>query len=221
MSWNIQIDASIKTTLPDTRLGILTSGVTSGSSSGELQQALKQAAGDWQDLSFTDIRNNTVITDTRQAYKVLGADPNRYRPAAEALLRRIIKKKKLYHINAIVDTINWLVVKTAYSIGGFDTAGINGEIRFVKAPSGITYEAIGRGNLNITNLPALKDSNGYFGTPTSDSLKTAINENTTEILLVFYAFYQNPELPKALELASDLIKKYANAVHPEIEIIPD
>ena len=38
-----------------------------------------------------DINKWTPIFATRQAYKRLGKDPNRYRPSAEALRRRILR----------------------------------------------------------------------------------------------------------------------------------
>ena len=43
------------------------------------------------------------IRATRQAYKKLGKDPNRYRPSAEALRRRILRGLPLYRIDTLVD----------------------------------------------------------------------------------------------------------------------
>ena len=74
-----------------------------------------------------DINKRETINATRQAYKALGKDPNRYRPSAEALCRRIIKEKSLYKINTLVDLINLISIKTGYSIGGFDEDKISGD----------------------------------------------------------------------------------------------
>src|SRR3990172_617083 len=40
----------------------------------------------------------------RDLYKAIGVDPTRWRPASEALMRRIIKGKPLYRINSLVDS---------------------------------------------------------------------------------------------------------------------
>ena len=52
-----------------------------------------------------DINKIKTINATRNVYKSLGKEPNRYRPSAEALCRRIIKEKSLYKINTLVDQI--------------------------------------------------------------------------------------------------------------------
>ena len=46
-----------------------------------------------------DINKFAPIFATRNTYKKLGKDPNRYRPSAEALRRRILKNLELYKIN--------------------------------------------------------------------------------------------------------------------------
>ena len=53
-----------------------------------------------------DINKWTPIFATRQAYKRLGKDPNRYRPSAEALRRRILRGLPLYKIDTLVDIVN-------------------------------------------------------------------------------------------------------------------
>ena len=50
-----------------------------------------------------DINKWTPIFATRQAYKRLGKDPNRYRPSAEALRRRILRGLPLYKIDTLVN----------------------------------------------------------------------------------------------------------------------
>ena len=49
---------------------------------------------------------------SRDAYKSFGKDPSRYRPSAEALLRRVLSGKGLYHVNNVVDCLNLISVKT-------------------------------------------------------------------------------------------------------------
>jgi DNA/RNA-binding domain of Phe-tRNA-synthetase-like protein len=73
------------------------------------------------------------------------------------------------------------------------------------------YEAIGRGQLNIENLPVFRDELGPFGSPTSDSVRTRINDQTQEILLVFLDFESLPSLGQALDRSEELLKRYTHA----------
>ena len=67
-----------------------------------------------------DIRKINAVEDTRAAYKLLGNNPSKYRNAAEAMLRRIIKQKGLYQINNIVDISNFVMLETGQPIHMYD-----------------------------------------------------------------------------------------------------
>ena len=157
-----------------------------------------------------DIANIPPNHETREAYKMCGKDPTRYRPSSEALLRRVINGKGLYHVNNVVDTLNLVSVVSGYSIGGFDMEKIKGEIRLDIGDTA-AYEAIGRGELNIENMPALRDDLGFFGTPTSDSTRTMVRDSTKKFLMVFYDFLGDEVIDDTIELTADLLIKYAKS----------
>ena len=71
-----------------------------------------------------------------QAYKRLGKDPNRYRPSAEALRRRILRGLPLYKIDTLVDIVNLVSIRSGYSIGGFDADKIVGGLELVSEKRG-------------------------------------------------------------------------------------
>ena len=52
-----------------------------------------------------------TVKATKNAYRTLGKDPNRYRPAAESLMRRIANGKGLYQISNVVDVLNYISIK--------------------------------------------------------------------------------------------------------------
>ena len=52
-------------------------------------------------LTTESIKQLSAIEATRRVYKVCGKDPSRYRPAAEALIRRMLQGKELYCIRLI------------------------------------------------------------------------------------------------------------------------
>ena len=107
-----------------------------------------------------DINKFPPIQATRQAYKRLGKDPNRYRPSAEALRRRILRELPLYKIDTLVDIINLLSIQSGYSIGGFDAGKIDGNLVLGVGREGEIYHGIGRGELNIAGLPVYRDNQG-------------------------------------------------------------
>lgn len=184
----------------------------------------------WHDIkSFTnDFMKNTKVRDinkftpilaTRNVYKKLGKDPNRYRPSAEALRRRILKGNELYKINTLVDAINLISLKTGYSVGGFDADLIQGDLELGVGQKDEKFEAIARGFLNIENLPVYRDSIGGIGTPTSDEERTKIGLDTNKLLMLLNAYSGKKNLDEAIEYANDVLKKYVEAKKIKVRVI--
>ncbi|MFA5650398.1 MAG: phenylalanine--tRNA ligase beta subunit-related protein [Proteiniphilum sp.] len=187
-------------------------------------------AGLWEEIdAFTarfssgtkmeDIKKRPAIHATREVYKKLGKDPNRYRPAGEALCRRVLKGQPLYRIDTLVDLINLVSLKTGYSIGGFDDDKIEGGLILGVGKAGERFEAIGRGLLNIEGLPVYRDDMGGIGTPTSDEERTKITANTTRLLMLVNGYSGKEGLEEAADYATRLLQKYANAKNTQVRIM--
>jgi len=157
-----------------------------------------------------------TIQATRQAYKAFGKDPNRYRPSAEALCRRILKGMELYRINTLVDLINLVSIRTGYSIGGFDEDKIVGDVTLTVGTADDVFEGIGRGLLNIEGLPVYKDSVGGIGTPTSDNERTKLSQETTRLFMIINGYSGKVGLQEAIDYSVQLLDKYANATGVEV-----
>ena len=165
---------------------------------------------------MADINKRPAILATRQAYKALGKDPNRYRPSSEALCRRIVKGMDLYQIDTAVDLINLVSLKSGYSIGGFDTDAIVGDLTLGVGEADEKFEAIGRGLLNIEGLPVYRDSIGGIGTPTSDEERTKITAATTKLLMIINAYSGEKGLRETVDDSIHLLKKHLDAQNIEI-----
>jgi DNA/RNA-binding domain of Phe-tRNA-synthetase-like protein len=159
-----------------------------------------------------------AVAATRSAYKALGKDPSRYRPAAEALLRRIAQGKGLYRINAVVDASNLVSIATGFSIGAYDLETIAPPVLFRVGKAGESYEGIGKGPLNLESLPLFADARGPFGSPTSDSERTMIKSGTRRLLMILIGFAPTPVLPDRLELATQALRAHAGACGIEASI---
>lgn len=156
------------------------------------------------------INKRPEIAATRKAYKLLGKDPNRYRPSAEALCRRIVRGIPLYQVDTLVDLINLISIRSGYSIGGFDADKIQGDVTLGVGTSADEFEAIGRGLLNVEGLPLYRDEKGGIGTPTSDNERTKISADTTHLLMLINGYSGENGLAETVTYASDLLKKYAS-----------
>lgn len=135
------------------------------------------------------IKQISGIDATRRVYKACGKDPSRYRPAAEALMRRIIQGKPLYRIDTLVDLVNLASIAYGYSIGGFDAGRFEGDtLTLGIGREGEPYEGIGRGMLNIAGLPVYRDAVGGVGTPTSDNERTKMTMETRHVLVLINGY---------------------------------
>jgi len=213
----ITITNKIREACPKLVLGIVRCEVINSETSIELRKEM-----DEEILRFSasylldDINKRPEIEATRRIYKTLGKDPNRYRPSAEALCRRIIRGIPIYKVNTLVDIINLVSIRSGFSIGGFDIAKINGNIVLGVGTKEDEFEAIGRGLLNVEGLPLFRDTLGGIGTPTSDNERTKIVDTTTELLLVLNGYSGKAGLVEAVDDVNRLLSKYAGLKHYDI-----
>jgi DNA/RNA-binding domain of Phe-tRNA-synthetase-like protein len=193
------------------RLGLLDGRVVVKTSTDEfgclVQTTIPQIAISYK---LEEVNKNENISATRTAYRLAGADPNRYRPSADALVRRIVKGIEISLINNVVDSLNFVSYSDGFSISGFDMDKIAGEISMGIGRKDEIYHGIGRNILNISGLPVLRDKAGAFGTPTSDSERTMITCNTSHILLIFYDFGLNAKLGTSLEKLKQLLIRFCS-----------
>ena len=213
----ITITNKILEACPKLILGIVRCEVSNSETSIELREEMEEEI-----LRFSasylleDINKRPEIEATRRIYKALGKDPNRYRPSAEALCRRIIRGIPIYKVNTLVDIINMVSIRSGFSIGAFDTAKIQGNIILGVGTKEDEFEAIGRGLLNVEGLPLYRDAIGGIGTPTSDNERTKIVDDTTELLLILNGFSGEAGLLEAINHAIQLLRKYAGLKQYEI-----
>ena len=164
-------------------------------------------------LTTETLKEIPSIAATRRVYRACGKDPSRYRPAAEALIRRMLKGKELYQIDTLVDLINVASIAYGYSIGGFDADKFIGDtLRLGVGREGEPYEGIGRGMINIAGLPVYRDAEGGVGTPTSDNERTKIDLNTRHLVVLINGYDGNEErVRQNAEYIQQLIVKYCQS----------
>ena len=166
-----------------------------------------------RELTTESLKELSSIAATRHVYKACGKDPSRYRPASEALIRRMLQGKALYQCNTLVDLVNLASIAFGYSIGGFDADKFQGDtLTLGIGREGEPYEGIGRGQINIHGLPVYRDDMGGVGTPTSDNERTKISESTSHLLVLINGYDGDERrVRENAEYIQSLLRKYAQS----------
>lgn len=218
---NIKFEDVIREKAPSLTVAVLTADIKNNSTPDALWNDLTTIAGRIKDSYEMEMVNkHPAIAATRQAYKAFGKEPNRYRPSAEALMRRAVKGLDLYRSTSVVDLINLSSLITGHSIGAFDLDKIDGDtITLGVGREGEPYQAIGRGILNIAGMPVWRDGTGGFGTPTSDNERTKLSPDTLRLLVTVNCYGNEPDAETSVAVIVDLLEKYAEAKNINVEIL--
>lgn len=207
----ITISDNIQNSCPDLKLAVISCEVRNPETSNELWNEMEvEVQRILSKYTLEEINKRPEIAATRKAYKTLGKDPNRYRPSAEALCRRIVRGIPIYKVSTLVDIINVVSIRSGFSIGGFDVDKIQGNIELGVGTDEDTFEAIGRGILNVEGLPLYRDAAGGIGTPTSDHERTKISADTSKLLMIINGYSGKNGLEEAVNHTHDLLQKYAD-----------
>jgi len=207
----IQIDPELQKITPSFKIGVLIADVvvTKNHTMDNLIQEFEQKLP--KEYSIEDVVNIPIIKDGRDAYKKYGKDPSRYRLAVESLYRRIVKGNTLYRINNVVDLGNVLSLQTKKSIAVLDYNQIQGDVIVRLGTEMDNYEGIGRGKINIAQIPLYEDNIGPFGSTTSDTERTKITNKTTRILILIISFSGMIKMEEELIYARRIYEEHASA----------
>ena len=208
---NIVIDESIKSVMPACRLGyVVVNDIIVRGTPPALAQEFGQLQAEVEKIYKLDILKTVPrIIAVRSMYKKLDFDPTRYRPASEALVRRVLRNKGVYVVNSAVDVNNFCSMKFLMPFGLYDIDKINGNIMYQLASAG-SYINIAGKEVSAQGKPFLVDQDGVFGNPTSDSRRSIVTLATKNILSVVYADeeIQDVALQEILDFTADMLVRY-------------
>jgi DNA/RNA-binding domain of Phe-tRNA-synthetase-like protein len=93
--------------------------------------------------TLDQLREHPVFRAYRDFFWRVGVDPTKTRPAAEALIRRVLRGRPLPKINTLVDAYNLASIETTIPLAAFDEDGLIGELLMREATSGEDFLGIG------------------------------------------------------------------------------
>ena len=133
---------------PTIRAGVVHAA---GLSNGPSPAALKDGFLAQQSASRSALEGRTLsavpsIAAWRRAFSSFGVKPTQYRNAAEALLRRLVKRGDIPSINLLVDIANLVAIRYALPVAAFDQTQVTGAttVRFADGSERFTDLGSGR-----------------------------------------------------------------------------
>jgi len=137
---------------------------------------------------FTDtaaISGDPVVASLRKLFRAAGCDPTRYRPASEALLRRLVKGGELPEIFPLVDLNNCLSAKLAVPCCVMVEDSFSPPLTWRSGIDGESYQSL-RGPFNLEGKPVLFDPEGPLDTPITGNVRVKVEADTKKAWLVAY-----------------------------------
>lgn len=184
----VKLDDSLLQIEPTLKIGIIhyTKIVVTSSPQmlkGRLQLFQEQLFFELEEKSVTEFNG---IKEWRALWKKFGADPNRYRPSVEALYRRIAKQNYITPMHSAVDLNNFFSLRYEIPMGIYDLDKIHGEITITLGNEESTYKGLNGRENKLQYILTLQDTDGAFGSPFVDSVRTAVTEATTNAIQVVF-----------------------------------
>lgn len=150
---------------------------------GRMQLYQEHLFFDLQDKELTDYPG---IKEWRALWKKFGADPGRYRPSMEAMMRRIRNQKYLQPLNSGVDLNTFFSLQYEIPVGLYDVSQIAGDSHIRLGDAETSYTGINGRDNTLSGILCIEDTVGPFGSPFVDSIRTVVNETTVEGLQIFF-----------------------------------
>jgi DNA/RNA-binding domain of Phe-tRNA-synthetase-like protein len=149
-------------------------------------------------------------------------DPTRTRPSSEALLRRVLKGLDLYRLNRLVDAGNWISLALLLPLGLYDLERVEGDVTLRVGRSDEGFPGIRKDTVHVEGRLTVADDRGPFGSPTSDSARTAVTPATTRALVVIFAPADVPrvELSEGLGRLTDTVTRWCGGRVEGARLLP-
>jgi DNA/RNA-binding domain of Phe-tRNA-synthetase-like protein len=163
------------------------SGVTIAQDDRAYRQLCDCAASYKQRYAGSSISEVPGVEWSRKLFHAMNQDPTKRRPSSEALLNRALKDKPLYNINTLVDLGNWCSLDFLLPICVYDADAVQDQVRVRTGRNGETYLGHNDQIMNMEGRFIIADEEGPFGSPISDSQRTAVTTASRNAYLVIFA----------------------------------
>ena len=208
---SLKIDSKLKTRFPDlTVLTLRIKGVQIQKRGAELEkfkvEVMRQVRNEY---NLDSVKDHPTFRAYRDFFWSIKIDPTKIRPAAEALIRRILAGKTLPCINTLVDAYNLASIKSRIALATFDADKLEGTLLMRFAEEGEQFYGIGMEKpliLKGGEIVVSDEEKLVAIYPYRDADNTKVTEETENIMMLFCGV---PGIPKEnLENASRVALAY-------------
>ena len=184
----LTIQPSIFTKIPEFKLGILHYNKTIVSASpqmlkGRLQLFQEQLYFELLDKEFTDFKG---LAEWQAVWSRLGADPSAKPPALQTLMQEIKEHHYTPSFHSAEDLNTFFSLQYEMPATIYDIDKIAGDITMSIGTEEDGYEGLNNQFNTFDNLLLLSDGYSPFGSPYVDSIRTAVTEETENILQILF-----------------------------------
>jgi len=185
----LKIDSQLKAAFPELRVltcEIRDVKVVKWNSELESFEAELMEQGRKQ-YSLESLKDLPTVRAYRDFFWRVGIDPTKNRPAAEALIRRILRGGTIPNINTLVDAYNLASIKTEIALAAFDLDRLKGGLLMRFAEGGEEFMGIGMQKPMVLQGGEIvvSDSEKLVAVyPHRDADNTKVTEQTKNIVLM-------------------------------------
>jgi DNA/RNA-binding domain of Phe-tRNA-synthetase-like protein len=140
-----EIEPALASRFPGLRVVVgYVDGVRVDNSGADLQKFKEEVLAEVRKkYTLESLKDVAIFRAYRDFFWKVGIDPTKIRPAAEALVRRILAGKSIPNINNVVDSYNLASIKTEVALAAFNRDELNGSLLMRTADRGERFLGIG------------------------------------------------------------------------------
>lgn len=166
-------------------------------------------------FTLEGLKDEPVLRAYRNFFWRIGVDPTKVRPAAEALIRRVLGGRSIPRINTVVDAYNLASMMTCIALAAFDTNRLNGDIIMRFAKKGEEFLGIGMDKPVILTggEVVMTDASRLLAIyPHRDAEYSKITKQTNDLIIISCGVPGIPvdRLREAVDKAYNFIDKFCS-----------
>ena len=218
----INLSSELKRRFPDLRvLAFSMRGLKITKKNSELERFKEEVFREVREkYDLETLKDLPIFRAYRDFFWRIGIDPTKNRPAAEALIRRVLAGKSIPNINTLVDAYNLASIKSEVALAAFDEDRLKGELTMRFALEGEEFLGIGMSKpMKLKGGEVvISDSERLVALyPHRDADHSKVTEETRNVLILVCGVPGIPleRLTLAKQIAADYINRFC---HGRIEV---
>ncbi len=214
---NLKIESKLKNSFPDLTVKIFqVKDVKIRKRDPELEkfkiEVMEQVRNEYD---LESLKDQSTFRAYRDFFWRVGVDPTKNRPAAEALIRRILGGRTVPCINTLVDAYNLASIKSRIALATFDADKLEGGLFMRFAEEGERFVGIGMEKpliLKGGEIVVSDDEKLVAVYPYRDADNTKVTEKTRNVIVVVCGApgINEEELKNTSRVALDYIKRFCD-----------